>query len=579
MRRVLKEMKPFWLSIVLISVFTIFHVIAELGMPSLMSNIIDVGIVNSDGGYVLAQGGVMLALAVFGLLSTAATGYFSAKMSAGVGRNLRSALFAKVESFSLADVDRFGTASLIIRTTNDVTQLQNFVVMFFRIVLMSPFMMIGSVFMALSNSQRLSGIILAAMVFLIVLVTLIARTVMPLTQAMQQKLDALNRVLREKLNGLRVIRAFNTEEHERLRFDGANRDLSATSLKMQRIMTLLMPGMMFLLNATTILILWFGSGWVSAGELMVGDLVAVLQYVMHIMMSLMMMSMVVVMLPRALTSANRVGEVLEHENSILDPQAPSFGGQKDGTVEFQDVSFSYGDSDDAVLDHISFTARPGETTAIIGSTGSGKTTLLNLIPRFYETSEGRVLVDGVDVREYRQEDLRKKIGYVPQKSVLFSGTIADNIRFGREDADGEQLRKAAEISQSFSFIEEKAEGFESHIAQGGSNVSGGQKQRLSIARAVAKRPEIYLFDDSFSALDLKTDADLRRALAQETGGATVILVAQRVSTIMHAQQILVLDEGRIAGKGTHQELLESCGVYREIVFSQLSENEITKGGK
>lgn len=574
MKRILKELKPFGGSIAMILIFTVCNVAAELGMPSLMSRIIDVGIVNRDSGYILAQGGMMLLLAVFGFAATAATGYFSARMSSGFGRNLRSALFHKVESFSLADVDRFGNSSLITRATNDVTQLQNFVMMFFRVVLMSPFMMIGSVFMALSSNGRLSGIILAAMLLLILLVTAIAKTVMPLTQAMQTRLDSLNRVLREKLNGLRVIRAFNTDEHERRRFDKANRSLSETSLKMQRIMTLLMPGMMLLLNATTIVILWVGSGWVAAQELQVGDLVAVLQYVMHIMMSLMMMSMVVVMLPRASTSAQRISEVLEHENSICDPHKPAEPTGRKGVVEFQNVSFSYGDSDDAVLEKISFTARPGQTTAIIGSTGSGKTTLLNLIPRFYEASSGRVLVDGVDVRQYRQEELREKIGYVPQKAVLFSGTIAENIRFGCEGADDAEVEKAAEVAQALEFIREKGEGFQSHIAQGGANVSGGQKQRLSIARAVVKRPEIYLFDDSFSALDFKTDAELRSALARETGDAAVILVAQRVSTIMNAEQILVLEAGRMVGRGTHKELLENCDVYREIVRSQLSENEI-----
>lgn len=574
MKRVIRELKPFWGSVLMIFICTICHVTAELGMPSLMSRIIDVGIINGDTGYILVQGCIMLALAVFGFCATAATGYFSAKMSSGFARNLRSALFQKVESFSLADVDHFGNSSLITRTTNDVTQLQNFVMMFFRVVLMSPFMMLGSVFMALSSNAKLSTIILTAMVLLLLMVTAIARTVVPVTEVMQTRLDTLNRVLREKLNGLRVIRAFNTDEHERKRFDNANRNLSDTALKMQRIMTLMMPGMMFLLNGTAIVILWVGSGWVASQELLVGDLVAVLQYVMHIMMSLMMMSMVVVMLPRASTSARRVAEVLEHQNSICDPQDPDPAAGLRGLVEFQNVSFSYGDSDDAVLENISFTARPGQTTAIIGSTGSGKTTLLNLIPRFYEVSSGQVLVDGVDVRRYSQKKLREKIGYVPQKAVLFSGTIEENIRFGREEAGAAEIEKAAEIAQALSFIREKGEGFQSHIAQGGSNVSGGQKQRLSIARAVAKRPEIYLFDDSFSALDFKTDSELRRALSRETGDAAVILVAQRVSTIMHAEQILVLDGGRMVGRGTHRELMESCGVYQEIVRSQLSENEI-----
>ncbi|WP_343253463.1 ABC transporter ATP-binding protein [Ligaoa zhengdingensis] len=579
MRTILKEMKPFGWTVLGIVIFTFCSVLADLQLPNLLSNIINKGIVEENTAYIVEIGLLMIAFALFSAICNMFNGFLSSRMSTGIGRNLRRKVFIKVESFSLHEFDQFGTASLITRTTNDINQVQQFMMMFMRVVLQAPIMAVGGIIMAVSKNAGLSAIIFASMAVLITVVFLIARRAMPLSQTMQKKLDNVNRVMREKLTGIRVIRAFNTDEHEKKRFDAANIDLTKTTLKMQRMMTLLMPTVMLVMNATTIAIVAVGSRWVAAGSLLDGDVVAVIQYVMQIMMSLTMLSMIFVMMPRATASAERINEVLSTELSITEPETPVEIGQSRGYVEFRDVSFSFDNAEEAALSHISFSAKPGETTAIIGSTGSGKTTLVNLIPRLYDATEGQVLVDGVDVREYDTKTLRDKIGYVPQKAVLFSGTIADNIRYGDETAGDEDLKRAAQLAQAWDFIEEKPKQLGEHIAQGGTNVSGGQKQRLSIARALAKRPEIYIFDDSFSALDFKTDAQLRKALKPVTKDATVIIVAQRVSTIMDSDRILVLDEGRVAGEGTHQQLLENCEVYQEIVSSQFSEEELTKGGK
>lgn len=576
MRTMFRELKPFKFSVVCIFILTVVAVLADLQLPDLLSNLINIGIVEQNKQYIINIGLIMAGAALLSAACNIGIGYFSSRMACGLGRNLRRKLFVKVESFSLHEFDQIGTSSLITRTTNDITQVQNFMMMFMRIVLQAPLMAAGGIIMAVGKNAGLSFIILIAMAVMFGLVMLIANKAMPLSQSMQKKMDRVNQVFREQLTGIRVIRAFNTADYERGRFDTANIDLTKTSMMMQRIMTLLMPAIMLVMNATTIAIVAVGSQWVAGGTLLDGDVVAVIQYVMQIMLSLMMISMIFVMMPRATASSDRIREVLEAKLSITSPSAPATDSGKHGYVEFRDVSFSFDNAEEAALSHISFSAKPGETTAIIGSTGSGKSTLVNLIPRLYDATEGAVLVDGIDVREYDQTVLRDKIGYVPQKAVLFAGSIAENIRYGDEHADDEQVRAAAGIAQALDFIDAKPAGIAEHIAQGGTNVSGGQKQRLSIARAVVKKPEIYIFDDSFSALDFKTDAQLRRALKPTTQNATVLIVAQRVSTIRDANRILVLDEGSIVGEGTHKKLLQSCEVYREIVSSQLSPDELNQ---
>lgn len=579
MRTVFKELKPFKIGVIIIVVLTLCGVLADLQLPNLLSNIINQGIVTEDTAMIVRIGLMMILFAVISAVCNTINGFFSSRLSMGLGRNLRRKIFVKVESFSLHEFDQIGTASLITRTTNDITQVQMFMMMFLRIILQAPVMAVGGIFMAVSKNAGLSVIIFISMALLTALVALIAGKAMPLSKSMQKKLDNVNRVLREKLMGIRVIRAFNTDEHEKERFDGANTDLTQTALKMQRLMTVMMPTIMLIMNATTIAVVAIGSRWVGQGTLLDGDIVAVIQYVMQIMMSLTMFSMIFVMYPRAAASAERINEVMNMEQSVVSPTSPvTPSADKKGYVEFKNVSFSFDNAEEAALQNISFSAKPGETTAIIGSTGSGKTTLINLIPRLYDATEGEVLVDGVNVKDYNETVLRDKIGVVPQKAMLFTGTIGENIRYGDEQADTDALRRAAEIAQSWEFINEKPKNFEEHIAQGGTNVSGGQKQRLAIARVIVKRPEIYIFDDSFSALDFKTDVQLRKALKPETRNATVIIVAQRVSTIMDANRILVMDEGSIVGEGTHRELLQTCEVYKEIVSSQMSQEEIEKGG-
>ncbi len=578
MRSIFKELKSFKLAVFGIVLLTFSSVLADLQLPNLLSNIINKGIVEGNNPYIIRIGLIMIAFALLSAVCNLFNGFLAARLSTGLGRNLRRKLFVKVEGFSLHEFDQIGTASLITRTTNDITQVQNFMMMFMRIVLQAPIMAIGGIFMAVSKNAGLSVIIFLSITVLVTVVLVIASKAMPLSKSMQKKLDAINRVLREKLTGIRVIRAFNTDEHEIKRFDKANIDFSKTSLKMQRIMSSTIPTVMFIMNATTIAIVAVGSKWVAQGTLLDGDIVAVIQYVMQIMISLTMLSMIFVMMPRATASADRINEVMNMQLSIKNPEKPVESSKLKGYVEFKNVSFRFNHAEEPALSNISFSAKPGETTAIIGSTGSGKTTLVNLIPRLYDATEGQVLVDGIDVREYNQSVLRDKIGYVPQKAVLFTGSIAENIRYGNDNADNEEIKKAAEIAQAWEFISDKPLKLDEHIAQGGTNVSGGQKQRLAIARAIVKKPEIYIFDDSFSALDFKTDVQLRKSLKPETKEATVIIVAQRVSTIMDADRILVLDEGRIVGEGTHQELLQNCDVYKEIVSSQLSAEEIQKGG-
>lgn len=574
MLRLFKLLKPYRLPIALVLILIFIQTLSELYLPTLMADIVDVGIVHGDTSYILKIGGFMLLVAAFGVVCSIAAGFLSSKVSVGFGRRLRGKIFAHVERFSLQEFDKIGTASLITRTTNDINQVQQVLTMMLRMMIMAPMMCIGGIIMAVSKDAQLSLVLVFVIPILVTAIVTIAVKGMPLFKAMQVKLDKLNLVLREGLTGIRVIRSFNRIDHESRRFDEANLDLTQTAVKVNRLMASLMPIMMLVLNFSTIAILWFGGLRIGNGDMQVGALMAFIQYAMQIMFSLLMVSMMFVMIPRASASAARINEVLEMTPEIKDPVQPKTSRGRQGYIEFRDVTFSYPGAEKPALSNISFHANPGEVTAIIGGTGSGKSTLINLIPRFYDVDSGQILVDGVDVREMSQESLREKIGLVPQKALLFTGTITDNIRYGRETATDEEIRHAARIAQAEEFITGMKDGFDSIIAQGGANVSGGQKQRLSIARALVRKPEIYAFDDSFSALDFRTDARLRAALKEETTNSTVLLVAQRVSTVMDADRIIVLNEGKIAGIGTHRELMDTCKVYREIVSSQLSEEEI-----
>lgn len=574
MIRLFRFLKPFRMAILLVFFLTFFQVLSDLFLPTLMADIVDQGIVKGDIPYILRIGGLMLLVTAGGTLCSVIAGFLSSKVASGFGKDLRSRVFTHVESFSLREFDEIGTASLITRTTNDIAQIQQVLMMMLRMAVMAPMMCVGGVMMALTRDVRLSWVIVALIPVLASAIFTIARKGVPLFKAMQTKLDKLNRVTRENLTGIRVIRSFNRGEHEKKRFDFANRDLTETGIRVNRLMAAMMPTLMLILNFSTIAIVWFGGIRIDQGNMQVGDLMAFIQYAMQIMYSLIMLSVIFVMIPRASVSANRVREVLDLVPKITDAPQVRKADDNLGMVEFLDVTFSYPGAEKPALSHISFRAGPGEVTAIIGGTGSGKSTLIHLIPRFHDVDSGSIRVDGVDVREMSQEALRDKIGLVPQKAVLFTGTVAENIRYGKETATDEEVRHAAEIAQAAPFITEMKDGYQSLISQGGTNVSGGQKQRLSIARALVRRPKIYIFDDSFSALDFKTDANLRRALKQETADSTVLIVAQRVSTVMDADRIIVLDKGKIAGIGNHGELMKTCDVYREIVSSQLSEEEI-----
>lgn len=523
-------------------------------------------------------GGIMLLVAAGGTLVAVVAGYLASRVASQFGRDLRNAVFSRVSSFSLQEFDRFGTATLITRTTNDINQVQQVLFMMLRMSISAPTMAVGGIVMAVSKDPTLSLVIVVIVPLLAAAIGIIAAKGMPLFQAIQRKVDHLNLVVREQLTGIRVIRAFNRTDHETRRFQEANRSLTETSIMANKIMAAMWPIMMLLLNFTTIAIVWFGGIRIENGYMQLGDLMAFIQYVMQIMFALMMVSMIFVMIPRASVSAGRISEVLETEPAIKDPSSPPVKSVTDrlpqgshGTIEFRNVTFSYPGAEQPALRNISFKAGPGEVTAIIGSIGSGKTTLVNLIMRFYDVDEGSILIDGVDIRDWPQAVLRAKIGLVPQKSILFSGTIADNIRYGNRHASDDEVYHAARVAQALDFISELEDGFDAVIDQGGTNLSGGQKQRLTIARAVVRKPSIYIFDDTFSALDFKTEAKLRAALAEETTSATVIIVAQRVSTIMHADRILVLHEGRLDGVGTHEQLLRTSEVYREIVASQMTE--------
>lgn len=574
MTKLIRFLKPFKISVAVVLLLVFAQTFSELYLPTLMADIVDTGIVNGNIPYIINTGGFMLLIAAAGTLCSIGASFLASKTAAGLGRLLRSKVFSRVEDFSLQDFNQMGTATLITRTTNDINQIQTVTFMILRMMVSAPIMCLGGIFMAVSMDRPLSLLLLIAVPLIVLLVTFIMRHAIPLFKLMQIKLDRLNLVLRENLTGIRVIRAFNRISRERERFTAANRDLTDNAIRVNKLMAAMMPGMMLVMNFTIIAIIWFGSIRIDGGGMQVGSLMAFIQYATMILLSLVMMSMMFIMLPRAAASAVRINEILDIIPGIKDPDRVKQPDSDKGCLEFKDVSFSFPGAEQPALSNISFTARPGETTAIIGGTGSGKTTLINLIPRFYDVSQGAVLIDGVDVREMSQESLRSKIGLVPQTAVLFSGSITENIRFGQEDASPDEVYAAAQTAQALEFITGMKNGFDSFIEQGGANVSGGQKQRLSIARAIVRRPDIYIFDDSFSALDFKTDARLRAALKEETRESTVLIIAQRVSTIMEADQIIVLENGQIAGKGSHKELLESCEVYREIVYLQLSEEEL-----
>lgn len=527
--------------------------------------------------YILKTGGIMLLIALLSAAAAITTGFLASRLAASLGRELRGRVFRKVVSFSNTEFDRYSTASLITRSTNDIQQIQMLLVMLLRVVFYAPIMGVGGVLKVLNTNTSMAWIIALAVGLLMILVLVLFATVMPRFKLMQKLVDRLNLVTREILTGLPVIRAFSTQKYEEERFDKANCDLTRTNLFVNRVMTCMMPAMMLIMNGIAVLIVWTGAHGVENGAMQVGDMMAFIQYTMQIIMAFLMISMVSVMLPRASVSAQRIEEVLQTKSVIEDPkESKPFDETKKGVVQYRHVSFRYPGAEENVLEDIDFTALPGQTTAFIGSTGSGKSTLINLLPRFYDVTEGEILVDGVDVREVTQHDLRARLGYVPQKGVLFSGTIASNLKYGHDEIGDEAMVEAAQIAQATEFINAKPDGYKAEIAQGGTNVSGGQKQRLSIARAIAARPEILIFDDSFSALDYKTDSALRKALHEEVGGSTVLIVAQRISTILHADQIIVLDEGRIVGKGTHEELLKTCEVYQQIAMSQLSKEELEK---
>ena len=577
MLQLLKYIKSYAFIILCAIALLFVQAMCDLALPDYMSQIVNTGVMSGNTGYIWKTGGTMLLVTLLGTVSSVTVGYFAALVAAGVSHDMRLDVFKKIEGFSAAEFDQYSTASLITRTTNDITQIQTLLVMVIRMVFYAPILGTGGVIKALSKSKSMSWVIGVAVICLIGLIVLLFVIAIPKFQLVQKLIDRLNLVSRENLEGVMVIRAFNTQKFELERFDRANHELTDTNLFVNRAMSVMMPTMMLIMNLTTVVIVWVGAKQVSALNMEIGDMMAYMQYAMQIIMSFLMLAMMFILIPRATVSADRIAQVLDTAESINDPENPAhFDDDFRSDVEFRNVSFRYPGGEDDVLHDLNFTAKAGRTTAIIGSTGSGKSTVVNLIMRFYDVTDGQILVDGKDIRSVSRRELREKIGYVPQKSILFSGTIQSNLQYADKNADMQRVQKAADVAPASEFISEKEEGFCTPIAQGGTNVSGGQKQRLSIARALVKNAPIYIFDDSFSALDLKTDSRLRAALKRETGSSTILLVAQRISTIVDADQIVVLENGRIAGVGTHAGLLKTCEVYSQIARSQLSEEELLK---
>lgn len=578
MLKLIRYLNPYRYLLFMIVILAICQSSANLYLPNLMSDIVNKGIASFDTNFIWQTGGIMAIVAVGGVICTLIGVYFASRVAVGMCTQLRADIFHRVQLFSLHEFDVLSSASLITRTTNDTNQIQQVMVMILSMLITAPITLVVGIVLALEQDVGLSWILVAIMPALIAVILLLLFKAIPLFSVMQVKLDKLNLILDENLTGVRVVRAFNRIKHEEQRFDIANRDVTDVAIRVNQLVSIMMPVMMFLINISSLAIIWFGSHRVAAGTLKIGEMFAFLQYAIQILFSLLMVALLFIMIPRAEASAKRISEVLETEPEINDAEKVKTAGNEKGHVEFRNVTFTYHGAENPALSNISFDALPGKVTAIIGGTGSGKSTLVNLIPRFYDIDGGRILVDGVDIREMSQEHLRSKIGFVPQKAILFAGTINDNLRFGKEDATPLEIKHAADIAQASEFIGKMPEKFESMIAQGGTNVSGGQMQRLSIARALVRKPEIYVFDDTFSALDFKTDARLRAALKNETKNATVIIVAQRVSTVMDADQIIVLDDGKIAGIGRHHDLMKTCEVYKGIVLSQLSAADIEKEG-
>ena len=577
MKHILRIFSGYWLMFIILVGFTYAMVMANLWLPDKMSEIVNNGIIKQDMPAIWHNGLEMILVTAAGGLCSIIIGFLASRIATGVAQKLRMELFERVESFALADFNKFSTASLITRSTNDIQQIQMTSILLLRMALLAPIMAVGGLQKAIHNAPDLSWIIALAVSVLLVVIAVLFVIAVPRFKKLQTLVDKLNLVTRENLVGLKVIRAFHNEKIEQKKFQQANTELNKMGLFLNRLMMLLDPIMTLVMNFSSVAIIWFGAHLISSGNLQIGNMMAFLEYAMQVIISFLLLSMVFIMVPRAAVSVKRVGEVLDTFPSIVDPQLPQqLPNDATGKIEFKDVTFTYPDADLPVLSSINFTAEPGQTTAFIGSTGSGKSTLINLIPRFYDVSTGQILLDGVDIRNVKLEDLYDQIGYVPQKGVLFSGTIASNIKYGNAKASQELIEKSAKIAQATEFISELKNGYKNDIAQGGSNVSGGQRQRLSIARAIAVEPNVYIFDDSFSALDFKTDAKLRSALAKETKHKTVLIVGQRINTIMNADKIIVLDEGKIVGQGTHQELMKNCEVYQEIAASQLSEDDLQK---
>ena len=583
MFKILKNLKQSWIAIAIIVVLLVIQAYVDLSLPDYITRIVNNGITeaivdptNYQSQYIWIEGLKMLAVAAVSMICGITVMFLSSRVGARLGKNLREKIFRKILGFSISEFKEFSTASLITRSTNDIQQIQNVVSMMFRVIVYAPVIGIGGLFKVIALKQNpMAWIIRVALGAILMIVLLLFVVAMPKFKKMQELVDKLNLVSREMLTGIPVIRAFNTEKKEEDRFEKANKNLMKNFMFVNNAMNLMMPFLMLVMNLISLLIIWVGAKNVDINAIQVGDIMAFLQYTMQIVMAFLMISMISIVLPRASVSAKRINEVLDRENSIKDPEDPKhFDESKKGIVEFKNVTFQYPDADEPLLCDINFVAEPGKTTAIIGSTGSGKSTVVNLIPRFYDVTKGEILIDGVNIKDVTQKELRSVIGFVPQKGVLFSGTIESNIKYSDENMSDDKMKLAAEISQATEFIDTKNDKYKSEIAQGGSNVSGGQKQRLSIARAIAKDPEIFVFDDSFSALDYKTDAKLRTALSEKTQNKTVIIVAQRINTVLNANQIIVLDDGKIAGKGTHKELMQNCEVYKQIALSQLSAEEL-----